>query len=149
MFIGGKNEDPNSETMATAYIAYDCRNEILVSSYLRLLKVPLPSLTPILTFDGLGFLQCAAGHLNADYMAEHPDVYVVEDDDESWIRLGGNASDPKLKSSVADEFAYVMKPPDDAYTIGYEGCWNISGLGASVINNFVEVSLSINMQLHC
>lgn len=83
--------------------------------------------------------QCAAAHLNADYMAEHPDVYVIEDDDESWVRLGGNSSDPKLKNSTADEFAYVMKPSDSAYTIGYEGCWNISGLGASVMNNFVEV----------
>jgi hypothetical protein len=74
-------------------------------------------------------------------MAKHPDGYVVEDEDESWIRLGGNASDPKLKQSMADEFAYVMKPPAGAYTIGYEGCWNISGLGASIINDFLEASI--------
>jgi cytochrome c-type biogenesis protein CcmE len=85
-------------------------------------------------------IQCAAAHLNANYMAANPDVHVVEDEDESWIRLGGNASDPKLTQSIADEFTYVMKPPDSAYTIGYEGCWNVSGLGASVMNNFVEVS---------
>lgn len=73
-------------------------------------------------------------------MAANPKVYVVEKDDESWVRLGGNESDPKLKQSIADEFTYVMKPPDSAYRIGYEGCWNVSGLGASVMNNFVEVS---------
>ncbi|KAL3805455.1 hypothetical protein ACHAWO_004216 [Cyclotella atomus] len=116
MFVGGKNEDPNSEKIATAYIAYDCHNHIL----------------------------CAAAHLNADYMAANPDVHVVEDEDESWIRLGGNASDPKLTQSIADEFTYVMKPPDSAYTIGYEGCWNVSGLGASVMNNFVEVHFVTN-----
>jgi hypothetical protein len=75
-------------------------------------------------------------------MLLHPDVYVEQDKDESWIRLGGNNSDVKLKNSTADKFAYVMKPPDSAYTIGYEGCWNISGLDASVINNFVEASSS-------
>jgi hypothetical protein len=73
-------------------------------------------------------------------MAFHPDVYVEQNEDDSWIRLGGDASDVKLKNSTSDEFKYVMKPTGSAYTIGYEGCWNISGLGASVINNFVEAS---------
>lgn len=35
MFVGGKNEDPNSKKMATAYIAYDCHNQILVSSHVN------------------------------------------------------------------------------------------------------------------
>jgi hypothetical protein len=118
MFIGGKNKDPKSEKMATAYIAYDCYNEIL----------------------------CAAALLNATYMAKYPEVYVLQKNDESWIRLGGKASDPKLKQSTAVEFVYVMKPSDSAYTIGYEGCWNTSGLRVSAINNFVEIHFVNNKQ---
>jgi hypothetical protein len=38
MFVGGKNEDPNSEKMATAYLAYDCHNHILVSSFVKLCR---------------------------------------------------------------------------------------------------------------
>jgi hypothetical protein len=43
-------------------------------------------------------------------MAFHPDVYVEQNEDDSWIRLGGNASDVKLKNSTSDEFKYVTKP---------------------------------------
>jgi hypothetical protein len=142
MFIGGKNKDPKSEKMATAYIAYDCYNEILVS--VSLASVERTSIChysiPTSYFINR-FQKCAAALLNATYMAKYPEVYVLQKNDESWIRLGGKASDPKLKQSTAVEFVYVMKPPDSAYTIGYEGCWNTSGLGVSAINNFVEVSL--------
>jgi hypothetical protein len=111
MFIGGKNKDPNPKfQIATAYLAYDCTHNIL----------------------------CGAAHLDADYMAA-TSVRVVKSEDDTWIRIGPNASDTKLKPSLADEFEYVGKPSDPSFIIGYEGCWNTSGLNDNIMDNFVEV----------
>ena len=108
MYIGGKNNDP-SKRMGTAYLAYDCTHEIL----------------------------CGAAHLDQAYMDENPGVSVVESEDDSWIRIGGDASDPKLKQNSTDAFMYVGAPANRSFLIGYEGCWNTTGL--TVMNNFVEV----------
>jgi hypothetical protein len=110
MFIGGKNNNPGNR-MATAYLAYDCTHDII----------------------------CGAAHLDAEYMASNPLVHIKKWDGENWIRIGASASDPKLKRSNADEFKFVGKPLDSDFTIGWEGCWYTSGLGASIMNNFVEV----------
>ena len=108
MYIGGKNNDP-SDRMGTAYLAYDCTYEIL----------------------------CAAAHLDQDYMDENPGVSVIENEEESWIRIGNHGSDPKLTQNLTDEFMYVGTPENRSFLIGYEGCWNTTGL--VVMNNFVEV----------
>jgi hypothetical protein len=111
MFIGGKNKDPNPRfQIATAYLAYDCTHNIL----------------------------CGAAHLDADYMADTSES-VVKSEEDTWIRIGGNASDTKLKPRLADEFEYVGKPSDPSFIIGYEGCWNTSGLNDNIMDNFVEV----------
>ena len=96
-----------------AHLADDCHNEIL----------------------------CGATHLDAYHISQNESV--LEIDDESWIRIGGGNSDPKLKASNSMDFTYVVKPSgvapvtDTPLTIGYEGCWSTTGL--TVHDSFVEV----------
>ena len=70
-------------------------------------------------------------------MENNPDVSVVQNDELSWIRIGDRNGDPKLKESNTDHFMYVGKPLNNAFTIGYEGCWNTTGI--TVMDNFIEV----------
>ena len=70
-------------------------------------------------------------------MENNPDVSVVQNDESSWIRIGDRNSDPKLKESNTDDFMYVGKPLNNAFTIGYEGCWNTTGI--TVMDNFIEI----------
>jgi hypothetical protein len=115
MFIGGKNWDPKFKA-GIAHLAYDCHNYIL----------------------------CGAAYLNAASISKHAPISTS--DSESWIRIGGENSDPKLKQSNALDFKYVEKPSwvapstDGGVTIGYEGCWNTTGL--IVMNNFIEIHFS-------
>ena len=89
------------------------------------------------TFSICILYQCGAAHLDATYMENNPDVSVVENDDDTWIRIGNHNSDPKLKPSKTDHFMYVGKPSNDDFTIGYEGCWDTTGI--TVMDNFIEV----------
>ena len=121
MFNGGKNGEAGSTfkqdiRIGTAYLAYDCANEIV----------------------------CVAAHLDAAFLETNPTVQVEKDDGESWIRFGAHNGATKLKESNADEFKYVGKPNDADFVIGYEGCWStglINGM-ESIVNNFVEVHFS-------
>jgi hypothetical protein len=121
MFNGGKNNESDKEVqMATAYIAYDCEEEIV----------------------------CVAAVLNATFMANNPTVTVDEDEDESWIRFGPNEGETKLNSVNAFTFSYIHKPGSDI-TIGYEGCWNVDEITPqvqNVTNNYVEVHFNRNGQ---
>jgi hypothetical protein len=125
MFNGGKNGVEGSpleqeNRIGTAYLAYDCASEVV----------------------------CVAAHLDAAFLEANPTVQVEQDDGESWIRFGAANGETKLKQSNADEFMYVGKPEDVAFTIGYEGCWNVGLIDrlANVINNHVEVHFSNNGQ---
>ena len=70
-------------------------------------------------------------------MENNPGVSVVQNDESSWIRIGDSNGNPKLKQSNTDDFMYVGKPLNNAFTIGYEGCWNTTGI--TVMDNFIEV----------
>jgi len=83
-----------------------------------------------------------AAHLSADYIENNEGVSVIEDDEESWIRIGGAPSDPKLTSFDAEEFMYVTNPYDSAITIGYEGCWKVPGF--DIMDNYIEVHFVTN-----
>lgn len=121
MFNGGKNNQPRrEESIGTAYLAYDCEEEIV----------------------------CVAAVLNATFMANNPTVTVDEDEDESWIRFGPNEGETKLNSVNAFTFSYIHKPGSDI-TIGYEGCWNVDEITPkmqNVTNNYVEVHFNRNGQ---
>lgn len=127
MFNGGKNGVEGSpfekeNRIGTAYLAYDCANEVV----------------------------CVAAHLDATFLKANPTVQVEQSDGESWIRFGAANGETKLKESNADEFKYVGKPENAAFTIGYEGCWSLGSESikdlASVVNNHVEVHFSNNGQ---
>lgn len=118
MFNGGKNGKHGSPfeqrgRIATAYIAYDCTNEIV----------------------------CVSAHLDASFLKSNPLIQVDQLDDESWISFGENSDSAKLKESNADEFMYVGKPNDSRFIIGYEGCWSVDNINGiqSIVNNHVEV----------
>jgi len=118
MFNGGKNGKQRSpleqrERMATAYLAYDCTNNVV----------------------------CVAAHLDASFMETNPTVEVDKLDHESWIRFGEDNGSAKLKESNANEFMYIGKPDDIDFIIGYEGCWLIDTIDGveNVVNNNVEV----------
>ena len=70
-------------------------------------------------------------------MDENDGVSVIESEDDSWIRIGDDGTDLKLKHSSSDEFKYVGAPLDRSFLIGYEGCWNTADL--AVMNNFIEI----------
>ena len=118
MFNGGKNGKNGSPfeqkgRIGTAYLAYDCANEIV----------------------------CVSAHLDASFLESNPSIQVDQLDHESWISFGENSDSSKLKASNADEFMYVGRPDDSNFIIGYEGCWSVDTIDGiqSILNNHIEV----------
>lgn len=119
MYSGEK--DGGNDRIGTAYIAYDCSNNMV----------------------------CAAAHLDNSFIETNPTIQVDQADDASWIQFGEHHGALTLIASKSDELAYVSQPDNNGLIIGYEGCWSVYALAGiqSIVNNYVNIRFSNNNEV--
>ena len=89
----GENNDPTTEPIAKAKLAYDCNTKKL----------------------------CVAAYYFVDFLATNWPA-VAQEDENSWIQFSGGSKLKESSASVIS-FSYAYRSSGEDAAVGYEGCW--------------------------